>query len=164
MKVSRIIGFGFGFMLPKIIKTALKIAVILGIGYVSTRGYEKRAKKTWVGRRNALIESLIREESRCLGKAAPSMQTNVTGRKVFLLSNASECVDWNYGEPVLHSHGCSVAPFVVRGLKQSSIIWLFLIGRIFRDAWIEARYKNAFSTSVGRAFSIEWGIWGRSCF
>ncbi|WP_296920781.1 hypothetical protein [Megasphaera sp.] len=46
MKVSRIIGFGFGFMLPKIIKTALKIAVILGIGYVSTRGYEKRAKKT----------------------------------------------------------------------------------------------------------------------
>ena len=45
MKVSRIIGFGFGFMLPKIVKTALKIAVILGIGYVSTRGHEKKSQE-----------------------------------------------------------------------------------------------------------------------
>ena len=39
--MRRIIGFGFGFMLPKFVKTVVKIGVILGIGYLSTRGYKK---------------------------------------------------------------------------------------------------------------------------
>ena len=39
--MRRMIGFGFGFMLPKIVKTVVKIGVILGIGYLSTRGYKK---------------------------------------------------------------------------------------------------------------------------
>lgn len=45
MKIRRIIGFGFGFMLPKILKTAVKIAVILGIGYLSTRGYKQQKER-----------------------------------------------------------------------------------------------------------------------
>lgn len=45
MKISRIIGFGFGFMLPKILKPAIKIAVILGIRYLSTRGYKQQKEQ-----------------------------------------------------------------------------------------------------------------------
>ena len=44
--MRRMIGFGFGFMLTKIVKTVVKIAVILGIGYLVTRGNRKTQETT----------------------------------------------------------------------------------------------------------------------